>query len=52
MTSVDNDVVLIVDDSKLIAHAYARVLLGIESSLPATVKLGFLLLSGSLISQM
>ena len=29
MTSVDNDVVLIVDDSKFIAQAYSRVLLGL-----------------------
>jgi hypothetical protein len=41
-----NDVILIVDDSKFIAQAYSRVLLGlvIEFLLPATAKLGFLLL--------
>jgi hypothetical protein len=46
---LSNDVVLIVDDSKFIAQAYSRLLLGlgyrvIEFSLPATAKLGFLLL--------
>jgi hypothetical protein len=43
---VTNDVVLIVDDSKFIAQAYSSEYYAawvIEFSLPATVKLGFLL---------